>query len=382
MTGGRAVRVAFARSLAAAVATGLVLGQWAPAAAEVRERVIVVAGPAMGAYRDLTAAVEAGVRIAMAAAESRGRDGFPVVRIVAVDDGCSSAGALQAAAQAVSLGAAVVIGHPCAGAAMAAAPHYAAKGIVFLAPATTHPRLTSPKAGPVLRLAGRDDNQGRVAGRYLHETFKGAPLALLSDKTVAGRALVDAARLALSQAGRTDVIVGHVTAGESDYARLVRRLADARVAAVYFTGGSTEAATIARQMREAGLDARLLVAEAAAEAGLWRGAGEAGDGILALLPPDPHAITEAREAVRRLEERGVARVLAALRAHAAFEIWAEAARGTPDGRPAMAAIRSGTYATVVGPVSFAASGDARIPSYAVYEHRGGRLDQLWVDAAN
>lgn len=360
-------------SLALALVVWAALATAPAGSARAGESIVVVSGPERGPYRDVTAAIAAGVRLA---AEMGAAKGAGPLRVVLLDDGCAAAAAKAAAHAAVALGARLVIGHPCAGAAIAAAPVYAAAGVIFIAPATTHARLTDGAAtARVLRLAGRDDRQGWVAGQYLRSAFLGRPVAVLSDKTVAGRSLADAARHALEAGGRTDVIVGHVTAGEKDYTALVRRLAAAGVAAVYFSGGSVEAATIARQMREAGLEARLLVAEAAAETGLWTAAEAGADGLLATMQPDPRLLGPGGEALARLSTAGIARLAVALRAHAALEIWLQAsAREAVDLR----AIRDGTYSTVIGTVRFAANGDARIPSFAIFEHRRGRLEQLWV----
>ena len=59
-------------------------------------------------------------------------------------------------------------------------PPLCAGGHAILAPATRHPALTEPRAGPtIFRLAGRDDRQGASAGTYLARKFAGKPVAVV-----------------------------------------------------------------------------------------------------------------------------------------------------------------------------------------------------------
>ena len=77
------------------------------------------------------------------------------MEIVERDDNCAAKEAEEAARALIAQGVALVVGHPCAAAAIAAAKVYAPAGIVFLAPATRNPALTEPRAGPtIFRLGG------------------------------------------------------------------------------------------------------------------------------------------------------------------------------------------------------------------------------------
>ena len=253
------------------VALALAAGSADPAAAEV---LIGVAGPSQGPSLATNSAITRGVAAAVDRINANGGiRGEPVV-IAEADDDCTATAAEKAARDLVARGVKLVVGHPCTAAAIAAAKIYAEAGVVFIAPVTRHPALTSPRAGPtIFRLAGRDDTQGRKAGDYLASTFPGRPLALVADGSRMADDLVRGARAALKDAGRDDVLTAHIEGGEKDYTKLIAKLQAAGTAAVFFAGFPIEGGLLLRQMRAANLNAVFLGSDALANGQLAETAG-------------------------------------------------------------------------------------------------------------
>ncbi len=80
-----------------------------------------------------------------------------------------------------------VAGHYCSGTSIPASAVYAEAGILQISPASTNPGLTDDAAkkgwNNVFRVCGRDDVQGKVAGNYIAERFKGKQVAIIDDKS-------------------------------------------------------------------------------------------------------------------------------------------------------------------------------------------------------
>ena len=122
------------------------------------DTLIAIAGPTSGPYADRTREIEAGARRAAKTLNSSTGTDFIVETF---DDGCDDAKAAGVARALVAKQVRLVLGHPCASAAIAAAEIYGASQTVFIATATRHPALTVERAGPsIFRLTGR----GRFAG--------------------------------------------------------------------------------------------------------------------------------------------------------------------------------------------------------------------------
>jgi branched-chain amino acid transport system substrate-binding protein len=287
------------------------------------------------------------------------------------------------AAEVVRLAPELVIGHPCAGAALAAAPIYAAASIVFLAPATRHPALTEERSAlTVLRVAGRDDRQGWLAGAHLVRLAGGKTVALVSDKTRYGLGLISGAEAALRALGAASPIIAHVASAERDYGELVKRLAESRVAGLVFGGASHEAAILRRQLREAAVSLAFIGGDSLADPAFVEAAGDAAEGTLVMLPPDPYLYPRARDVLPRLDPQGRLPGLEALQSHAAVELWrtvldeGELDAGQPRGPQIAARIRARPIETVLGTLKFAMNGDAGIVAFALHAWRGRRLIEL------
>jgi branched-chain amino acid transport system substrate-binding protein len=365
----RRIRAAGTRLRFVIVALLLAVGLAAPAAADVR---IAVAGPAAGMKAPDAQEIAQGVKRAAERINAQGGvDGEPVT-VTEVDDGCAAETAATAARSLIASGVALVIGHPCTSAALAAAKVYAQAGVVFIAPDTRHPALTDARAGSTtFRLSGRDDRQGAAAAAYLSSNFAGQPVTVIRDPSVYAGKLARDALAALKQSGDTKVLTASVRGGQKDYSTLVAKLKKHEVRAVLFTGYPMEGGLLLRKMRQAGLTSIFLGGDALATSQLAAAAGGDADGATALLPHDAaRAITDkallARFAPHPASEPFVS-------SFAAVEAWAAAARQAKSLKPqeVAGALQQGTFDTVLGALTFDANGDADVPDYDVVSWSDG-----------
>jgi branched-chain amino acid transport system substrate-binding protein len=327
-----------------------------------------VEGPQAAAAGDIARAVKLATEQINAAGGVAGER----VQVVEIDDRCSAAHAETAARTLIARGVLLVVGHPCANAAVAAARIYAQSGVVFIAPATRHPALTEPRAGPtIFRLAGRDDRQGASAADYLMRTFPEKPLAVVSDGSRFARSLLRSTLAALKAAHRNDVLTATIEGGRKDYAHLIAKLKEAQAAAVLFAAFPIEGGLLLKQMRAAGLTTVFLGSDAIANAQLAQTAGADAKGARALLPHDPS--TKVPEATRR--ERFLLQAASGpfVSAYAAVETWRAAAARAQTCAPdaVSSALQEGAFKTVLGSITFDQAGDARLPSYDVVTWKDG-----------
>jgi branched-chain amino acid transport system substrate-binding protein len=335
----------------------------APAAATV---LIGAAGPAEGPNGATGAQITRGAKLAADRINSEGGVQGEPVEVVEADDGCAEREAEAAARALVARGVALVVGHPCARAAIAAAKVYAEAGIVFIAPATRHPALTAPRAGPmVFRLAGRDDGQGATAGAYLARAFASKPVAVVRDGSLYAKKLAEDAVAALKAAGRGDVLTATIEGGRKDYTGLVAKLAAARTQAIFFTGFPIEGALLLRQIRAAELGTVFLGGDALATPQFVEMAGAEAAGAGALLPHDAARALTDEVLGETFKSRKPTETL--VLAYAAVEAWraAVAQAQSLSATAAGAALQQGAFETVLGPVSFDEQGDADAPSYDI-----------------
>ena len=89
----------------------------------------------------------------------------------------------------------LVAGHFCSGSSIPASAVYTESSIIQISPASTNPKFTDERPGKgTLRVCGRDDQQGAVAGAFLAKNFADKKIAIIDDKSAYGKGLADETR--------------------------------------------------------------------------------------------------------------------------------------------------------------------------------------------
>lgn len=360
----------FASLLAAALALAAL-----PARADIT---IAFAGPITGGAASFGDQMRFGAELAVKALNEAGGVLGQPVKLVLGDDACDPKQGVTAARDLVARNVAFVAGHFCSSASIAAAPVYAEAGIPMISPASTQPSLTDQGLSNVFRVCGRDDQQGTVAAAYIAKHHAGKKIALIHDKRSYARGLVESVAKGLKQAGLQPALVDSINHGEKDYASLVSKLKNSGIEVVYFPVYQTEAALIVRQADEHGYRPVFMGGDALLAEEFPAIAGKSADGVLMTFTPDPTRLPAAAPLVEEYKKAGRNPEGWALYTYAAIQSWAQAARtaGSTNGVKVEAALRKGTFDTVIGTVEFDARGDVKTPQYVVYRWQDGKYAPL------
>jgi branched-chain amino acid transport system substrate-binding protein len=288
-------------------------------------------------------------------------------QLIVEDDRCEAQAAIETARKIAAAKPAVVIGHPCSSAAIAAAPIYAAAQIPFMATGARHGDLTDKRAGPlVFRLAGRDDRQGMEASEFLARASAGKAIAILHDRTFVMSTIAGQATTALAgppgQAPLHKVMQFPFVASELNYDALVEKVVafaggPEGLGAVLFAGFPSEAIIVLRSLRARGVTATFLGVDAVATNEIGAAlATQLGDVFVLLPADDAHTVS--------------------LRTSAACAMWQSAVKDAAAGS-GLTLLGMPFDDPALGRITFDAKGDAVIPSYFV----GAWRDGAWKPAA-
>jgi branched-chain amino acid transport system substrate-binding protein len=348
-----------------------------PEKVEVAEGLVIgTAGPVTGQYAIFGEQMVRGAEMAVADINAAGGVLGRQLVLEIGDDACEAKQAVAVANQMINKGAVFVAGHFCSSTSIPASETYNEEGVLMISPASTNPLLTEQGFANVFRTCGRDDQQGLVAGAFLAEHFDGKRIAILHDKTAYGKGLADETLKALKALGIEETVYEAYTAGEKDYSALVSKLKSENIEVIYLGGYHTEAGLILRQARAQGLDARLVSGDSLVTEEFWSITGEAGEGTLFSFSPDPAKNPAAAEVVARFVAQGYKPEGYTLYTYAAVQAFAEAAEaaGSVDINALIEAMRSTTFETVLGSISFDDKGDVAAPGYLFYEWKNGTYD--------
>ena len=255
---------------------------------------------------------------------------------------------------------------------------YAEAGALDVTPTAEAPIVTDRGQATVFRTCGRADAEPAVVARFV-AARRLARVALVHDRSGAGKDFVDGVRRRLSEAGVKDIYYGSFEKGARDVAALAGRIKAAKAELVVFGGAAADAGLLAKQLRETGARATLMGGTAMASDEFAAVAGPAADGALVVFPEDPRTRPAAADLLHRLQARGIEPDFPVFYAYAAVQVMAQAATAAGSVEPGKmaAAMHAGrSFATVLGDLQFDAKGDPETPDFAVYVwHRGasGRM---------
>ena len=164
--------------------------------------------------------------------------------------------------------------------------------------------------------------------------------------------------------------------GEKDYSAIVTKLKAAKIDILYYGGYQAEAGLLIRQMREQGMATRLVSGDALVTHEFWNITWALGNGTLMTFSPDPRKNPKAVPVVASLRAAGNRAEGYTLYTYGAVQVFVEAVKrvGAVDIPKIRALLRTQTFDTVLGEISFDAKGDVKAPGYVFYEWRDGKYE--------
>ncbi|MDP4593275.1 MAG: branched-chain amino acid ABC transporter substrate-binding protein, partial [Beijerinckiaceae bacterium] len=347
--------------------------------------VIGVAGPMSGPLAHAGKQYRDAVSLAAKEINARGGLNGAKIRVVTADDQATPKTAVTAANQLVAQNATIVVGHYNSTPTLAASTIYTRNDILLIAPQAIIGKLTDNKAWNVFRLGPRDDDQAAAAIQYLARRAQTASegqfakrIALVHDTSTFARKLDDLAVKELKDLGLDPALRGEIPPGtrqsRSIASLLASRITSAKIGAVYWTGGSTEAGQFLTALRTRNSKALFIGTEALASADFINGmSGTIASGVRMTSPASGTVEPAATVIFKKLSLAESTQDKApAITAYAAMQVVIQAARIAASNSPRKiaATLHSGRmFLTVTGSVSFDEKGDRKEKLYRILRWR-------------
>jgi len=338
---------------------------------------IGVAGPLTGDLAPYGVPVRNAVELAAEHINAAGGIDGRTVEVVSEDDLCEPNTANNVANKLVSEGVQFVVGHLCSGATKAALPIYQNAGIPVISAASTNPDLTlAGKYGNFFRTIPHDLAQADLLAEFATETLGIESAAVVHDKQDYGKALADAVRANLDEAGVSVEVFEGITAGATDYSALVSKIKNAGIedkdSAVFYCGYHPEASKIVTSARKEGIRAHFLSGDGAKDPTFLTAAGLFAIDYYVTAPADTSAVSEAIAVQADYKGKyGEDVGVFSLGAYAAVEALKAAVEeaGSVDSGQVVSALKSVSVDTPLGEISFDDKGDVVGSGFAVFQVR-------------
>jgi branched-chain amino acid transport system substrate-binding protein len=252
--------------------------------------------------------------------------------------------------------------------------------VVLISPGCTNPRVTDRGLNNTNRVCARDDAQGPAGAIFAVEDLKAKKIAVFDDGTTGPKGAADEVDKRARALGAS-VLRYQVRAGDKDF-RAILGTVPKDVGAIYASLWAPEAALIAKQLPDVGLDVRLIGPDGQFEPKDYiEAAGGAAEGnYVTFLAPDMKKVPAASRFVKAFEAKYGAISSYGPLAYEAANIIFEAIKKV--GKADRAAIRDAVRATrnytgVLGvPLSFDNKGDVAGGLIYIYQVKGLAFEQI------
>lgn len=340
---------------------------------------IAIAGPMVGDSFSVGIQYNAGVTAAVQTLPGGlllGRK----LNIKTYDDKCSIPIAEKVAQDLVMNPPAVVIGHSCSMATLAAAPVYARYKVLQITPASTNSEITEMGIKTIFRMIGRDNVQSEIAVERIALHHAGRKIGVFYFPGNYSEGLAKTAINALKKKGIKPVYAGIGIASASSYADNIQDMIDAGVEILYLTGGGLDSGVFMRQVSQMDAPFNVISSDTLVSKVFIETAGSAGEGIPFTFPPEAAELSTSKLAAAAIKQLGQEPVGYTLLAYAATETWFEGVRraNSFDANLVATAIRQAPIETILGQISFNAKGDIQTnyPAFSWYVWKEGKRVSL------
>ena len=331
---------------------------------------------------------ENGARMAIEALNAKGVSiGGKKVRfeLVAEDDAGEPKQATAVAQKLVDAKINGMVGHETSGTTIPASKIYHAAGIPQISPSSTSPMYTRQGFNTTFRVVANDVQLGQALGRYATGAMKARRVAVVDDRTAYGQGLVTEFARSLQSQGGTVVAKEFTHDKATDFSAIITRIRATKPDLVFFGGMSATAGPMLRQMKQLGMNVRMMGGDGLCSDEIHKlSGGTMADGQVVCAEAGG-VQGEARTAMDKFradykKRFGIDVQINAPYAYDAVMTMADAMVKAGSSQPAryLPVLSKIQHRGVTGPIAFDARGDIRDGTITLYSFKGGKRSLLTV----
>jgi len=278
-----------------------------------------------------------------------------------------------------------VVGHETSGTTIPASKIYNQAGIPQISPSSTSPKYTQQGFNTAFRVVANDIQLGRALGHYAVKDMGAKRVAVIDDRTAYGQGLATEFGKSLQQQGAQVVAREFTHDKATDFNAILTKIRASKPDLVFFGGMSAVAGPMLRQMKQLGLNVKMMGGDGICSDEIHKLSGGAmADGqVFCAETGGVDAAGRAGLDKFRADYKkrfGIDVQINAPYAYDAVMTMAEAMSKAGSTAPAkyLPVLAKIQYKGVTGPIGFDARGDIRDGTVTLYTFKGGRRTVLAV----
>ena len=151
-----------------------------------------------------------------------------------------------------------VIGHLNSGTSIPASKEYSTAGIPQISPSATNPQYTRNGYKTAFRVVADDVHLGGTLGRYAMKEMKGKSIAVIDDRTAYGQGVAEEFSKAVKASGGSIADTQFTTDKATDFTAILTAVKAKKPDIVFYGGMDAVAGPMIRQMKQLGINAKLM----------------------------------------------------------------------------------------------------------------------------
>ncbi|MGJ3702143.1 branched-chain amino acid ABC transporter substrate-binding protein [Variovorax sp. AFSI2.2] len=195
------------------------------------------------------------------------------------DDQCDPRAGVTVAQKLIDSGVKYVFGPYCSGVAIPASRIYS-EGNAMLSTVGSNPKVTQGGYKNLFRIIAGDNQVGASMATYAAKALKAKTVGVIDDRTAFGQGLADEFIKEAKALGMTVVGQEFTTDKSVDFSAILTSLKSKQPDVIFFGGYTPQGAPLVRQMKQLGVNAKLLGGDTVCTPELGKIAGSAADDTL------------------------------------------------------------------------------------------------------
>lgn len=298
------------------------------------------------------------------------------IETISLDDEGNAQKANTVAHTLVDDGVVAVLGHLNSNCTIPASTVYNDGKVLQITPGSTNPKYTERGLPYAFRICGRDDQQGPIAGTYMHDVLKLNKIAILHNKTAYGEGLAAEVKKTFEKLGGTVTMFQGIGVDENDFRANLSVIKGSGAEGFFWGGMYGQGGPLCVQMRQAGLNIPFVSGDGCFDQTFIDTVGGNAANVYLSFGKDYHKIPAAQPFLEKYKakyghEEGAYSVYGYDAANVLLTAIAQAQ--TTDADKVAAVMKSRPFDTILGKVEFDEKGDVKQSGFVIWTIKDGKL---------
>jgi len=297
------------------------------------------------------------------------------IETTSLDDEGKPDKAVNVAQTLVDGGVSAVLGHLNSGCSIPASRVYNQGKVIQITPGSTNPQYTEQGYPYAFRICGRDDQQGQVAGAYLHDVLKLNTIAILHNKTAYGEGLATEVKKTFEAKGGKVVVFDGIGQDDNDFSANVSKIKGSGAQAFFWGGMYGQGGPLCVKMRQSGVNIPFVSGDGCFDQTFIDTVGGNAKDVYLSFGRDYHNVPAAQPFLEKYKAKYGQEGAYSVYGYDAANVYltaVEQAQST-DADKVAAAMKSHTYDTILGKVEFDPKGDVKTSGFVLWTIKDGKL---------